>query len=226
MIPQDQQYQQNQAFNPATANWQEMPQQQPWSQFEQSLKKADPVLDFHVKHVHYVEHLMEQVAIVVHAINKPLYDAMGIMARGMWPQVQGQGMRGEDTNIMELLEKGLMLNPRKVVQNLGLDTDAFIALLTDHQIAEIQQMHEHNHNAAVNGGYAHHDPQQQAYMSPWGVSYQQGNQQYYNQHPQGQNPYQQSHYPNQPVGMQNPYGQPSLTGALFGLGLNYAQGQQ
>lgn len=220
MIPAEQQQQQN--FDPSQNQWYTPQQQAPYQEFADSLRGADPALVFFANHPHFVKHLAVMTGTLVYSIVKPLLTAVEIQIRNLW-----LAQMPADNTALTTLQAALNLDIATTVEAMGLDTDSFLAVLTDHQIAEIQQMHEYNHYQAVNNGYAHANHQDpaiaSAYMSPWGVSYQQQGGNYGYQPHQG-NPYAQPYYPNQPVGMANPYGQPTMTGALFGLGASWLQG--
>lgn len=203
---------------PQAQNWQPMENQAPWATFQQALVSVDPVLDFFVKHPHFVEHLMTQFGVLMKMLMGPIYLAL----QAMW----------QAPPLANVNPKPQLVLPDMVamVDDMQLDSDAFIALLTEHQQYEIQQMHEQNHNAAVTHGFAHHDQATGQNLTAWGVS---GGGQSFQGHQS--DPYHSgmSQYPNQPVGFQqspwqqpqgHPQGgqqQPTLTGALFGLGANY-----
>jgi len=216
-------YQNNQGgFNPQQSQW-EAPQNQNAEGFQEQLMEADPALIFFMKHPHFIEFLMKQISILVVTIQTPIFRCLEVL-------MKSTNMQPPEAAAATSLE-GEMKNfdPIKIVESLNLDSEAFIALLTEHQLSELQTIHQNNHQAAVNNGYAHYDSNQQAHVSAWGVSY---------PDPNGQNgmgfqthqsdPYHQSqqYYPNEPPGGYNPYQQPSMTGALLGMGMNYMIGQQ
>ena len=206
---------------PAGQQWQPMENQAPWQTFQTALTSVDPVLDFFVKHPHFVEHLMKQFGQLVGQLVGPIYVAL----QAMW-----QAPPLAPVNPKPPL--GLP-NVNLMVEDMQLDSDAFLALLTEHQQYEIQQMHEQNHQTAIDHGYGHYDTQSNSYLTPWGTSGQGGFQAHQS------DPYHSgmTQYPNQPVGFQqSPWQQPqgyppqqgqaqqqppTLTGALFGLGAQY-----
>jgi hypothetical protein len=199
-----------------------MQNQAPWDTFQAALATPDPVLDFVVQHPHFIEHLMKQFGVVISAVLQPFM----LVLRAMWqapPLVSVNPKPLFDLPSIEVL-----------VESMQLDSDAFLAILTDHQQYEIQQMHEQNHNAAVQHGYAHVDQQTGQALTAWGVS---GGGQSFQAHQS--DPYHsgQPQYPNQPVGFaQSPWQpqqgyqgqqqQPTMRGALLGAGLNFLMNPQ
>jgi len=213
---------------PGQQNWQPMQNQAPWGTFQQALVSVDPVLDFFVKHPHFVEHLMTQFGQLMKVLIGPIYLAL----QAMWQAPPLAAVNPKPQLVLPDMVK--------MVDEMQLDSDAFLALLTEHQQYEIQQMHEQNHDTSVEHGYAHYDQESGQSLSPWGVS---GGGQPFQGHQS--DPYQpgQPQYPNDPVGFQQspwqqPQGyppsqgqgqgqqQPTLTGALFGLGANYLMNPQ
>lgn len=114
----------------------------------------------------------------------------------------------------------VVVGAQMIYEGMDLTSEQFIAL------EQIQQTMQANHNIAMSEGYGYQNPQETAYTTSWGVSYQNPNNQQWQYQPHTQDPYAQQgqygqNYPNQtPHGMYNPHQQNGgMVGGLLGLGV-------
>lgn len=223
-------------------NWQPMPNQGNFQDYQASLQHPHSVLEFFQAHPHLVPMLFQRFE---ELLGKVLDRKLSVLAKfgqlacDVWGSqfTSNQEMMAKITSMKSelgpLVAAGAIPNitntagvqtQQKVIDTMDLSSGMFLALLTDENMENLQQMHQDNHQSSINQGFGHYDPQQNAFHTDYGMSTGGQNGAYTpNYGPSyGQPGMPSQPYPAAPSGHTGG----TLTGSLIGLGLGYLSSPQ
>jgi len=221
-------------------NWQPMPNQISFQEYQAGLQRPHSLLEFFHKHPHFINvfaHKMEELVVGVVARKMSPMAKFAQVALSIWRQQfhgDQQMTSSIDTvsaelqslvnagNIPQMSDGQGGQRPQMVADTLDLSSEAFLQALTDEDMNSLQAMHESNHQYSINQGMGHFDPGQQAFHTDYGMTDPNGQFVPHHQPNYGQPGYPQQPYPAAPQG----YGGQTLTGTLLGLGMGYLAGGQ